>query len=65
MRFDVSAAALAPQIKVVAPAREWNMTRDEEIAYANEHGVPLDLNKRSPYSVDENLWGRSIEAGRP
>ena len=63
VRFDVSAAALAPQIKVVAPAREWNMTRDEEIAYANEHGVPLDLNKRSPYSVDENLWGRSIEAG--
>ena len=63
VRFDVSAAALAPQIKVVAPAREWNMTRDEEIAYANEHSVPLDLNKRSPYSVDENLWGRSIEAG--
>jgi argininosuccinate synthase len=63
VRFDVSAAALAPQIKVVAPAREWNMTREDEIAYANERNIPLDINKRSPYSVDENLWGRSIEAG--
>ena len=63
VRFDVSAAALAPDIKVVAPAREWNMTRDDEIAYAQERNIPLDLNKRSSYSVDENLWGRSIEAG--
>ena len=63
VRFDVSAAALAPAIKVVAPAREWGMTRDDEIAYAQQRGVPLDLNKRSPYSTDENLWGRSIEAG--
>jgi argininosuccinate synthase len=63
VRFDVSAAALAPELKVVAPAREWNMTRDEEIAYAQEKNIPLDLNKRSSYSVDENLWGRSIEAG--
>ena len=63
VRFDVSAAALAPQIKVVAPAREWGMTRDDEIAYAKERDIPLDLNKRSSYSVDENLWGRSIEAG--
>lgn len=63
VRFDVSAAALAPSIKVFAPAREWGMTRDDEIAYAQERSIPLDLNKRSPYSVDENLWGRSIEAG--
>jgi argininosuccinate synthase len=63
VRFDVSAAALAPDLKVVAPAREWNMTRDEEIAYARARDIPLDLNKRSSYSVDENLWGRSIEAG--
>ena len=63
VRFDVSAAALAPSIKVVAPAREWGMTRDDEIAYAQERSIPLDLNKRSSYSVDENLWGRSIEAG--
>ena len=63
VRFDVSAAALAPSFKVFAPAREWGMTRDDEIAYAQERSIPLDLNKRSPYSVDENLWGRSIEAG--
>ena len=63
VRFDVSAAALAPALKVVAPAREWGMTRDDEIAYAKERDIPLDLNKRSSYSVDENLWGRSIEAG--
>jgi argininosuccinate synthase len=63
VRFDVSAAALAPQMKVIAPAREWGMNRDQEIAYAQEQSIPLDLNKRSPYSVDENLWGRSIEAG--
>ena len=63
VRFDVSTAALAPHLKVFAPAREWEMTRDQEIAYAQEHGIPLDLNKRSAYSVDENLWGRSIEAG--
>ena len=63
VRFDVGAASLAPDLKVLAPAREWNMTRDQEIAYAKERDIPLDLNKRSAYSVDENLWGRSIEAG--
>jgi argininosuccinate synthase len=63
VRFDVSAAALAPHLKVIAPAREWNMTREQEIAYAGERNVPLDLHKRSSYSVDENLFGRSIEAG--
>ncbi len=63
VRFDVSAAALAPAIKVVAPAREWGMTRDDEIAYAQQRDIPLDINKRSAYSTDENLWGRSIEAG--
>ena len=63
VRFDVSAGALAPALRVVAPAREWGMTRDDEIAYARERDIPLDLNKRSSYSVDENLWGRSIEAG--
>jgi argininosuccinate synthase len=63
VRFDVSAAALAPKLQVIAPAREWNMTREQEIAYAEDKNIPLDLNKRSSYSVDENLWGRSIEAG--
>ena len=63
VRFDVSAGALASSLKVVAPAREWGMTRDDEIAYAKERDIELDLNKRSSYSTDENLWGRSIEAG--
>lgn len=63
VRFDVSTAALAPTLEVVAPAREWGMTRDDEIAYAEEHSIPLDLKKGNSYSVDENLWGRSIEAG--
>ena len=63
VRFDVSIAALAPHLKVIAPAREWGMSREEEVEYARRHNIPLDLTTRSPYSVDENLWGRSIEAG--
>lgn len=64
VRFDVSTAALAPDLKVVAPVREWEMrTREEEIAYAQKHGIPVPATKASPYSTDENLWGRSIEAG--
>jgi argininosuccinate synthase len=63
VRFDVSAAALAPDLLVIAPAREWGMGRDQEIAYARERDIPLNLNRRSAYSVDENLWGRSVEAG--
>ena len=63
VRFDVSTGALAPHLRVIAPAREWGMSREEEIAYAQERNITLDLNKRSPYSVDENLWGRSAEAG--
>jgi argininosuccinate synthase len=47
----------------VAPVRDWNMSRPEEMAYAEEHGIPVPTTKESPYSVDENLWGRSIEAG--
>ncbi|MBI2305520.1 MAG: argininosuccinate synthase [Chloroflexi bacterium] len=63
VRFEVSIAALAPEIKVVAPVREWGMTRDEEIIYAQERGIPVPVTVSSPYSVDENLWGRSIECG--
>jgi argininosuccinate synthase len=64
VRFDVSVGALAPHLKVLAPVREWEMkTRDEEIEYANRHGIPVPATKENPYSVDENLWGRSIEAG--
>ncbi len=63
VRFDVSVAALDPSLKIIAPAREWNMTREEEIKYAQERGIPLASGPSSPYSIDENLWGRSIEAG--
>ena len=63
VRFDVSVGALAPDLRVIAPAREWGMSRDEEIEYAAAHNVPVPNTKASPYSVDENLWGRSIEAG--
>ena len=63
VRFDVSVAALAPHLKVVAPAREWGMTREETIAYAQKHGIPIPVTSASPYSMDENLWGRSIECG--
>ena len=63
VRFDVSINALAPQLKIVAPAREWGMTREETIKYAKKHNIPLPVTTKSPYSIDENLWGRSIECG--
>lgn len=63
VRFEVTYAALAPHLKVIAPAREWNMTREQEIDYAEEHGIPVPVAKKSPYSTDTNLWGRSIECG--
>ena len=63
VRFDVATAALAPDLRVVAPVREWGMNRDDEIAYAAEHSIPIPATVESPYSTDENLWGRSIEAG--
>jgi len=63
VRFDVAAAALAPELEVVAPVREWAMNRDDEIEYALKHGIEVPATVRSPYSTDENLWGRSIEAG--
>ena len=63
VRFDVTTASIAPDLTVVAPVRDWNMSRPEEMAYAEEHGIPVPVTKESPYSVDENLFGRSIEAG--
>jgi len=63
VRFDVTTASIAPDLTVVAPVRDWNMSRPEEMAYAQEHGIPVPTTKESPYSVDENLGGRSIEAG--
>jgi len=63
VRFDVSTAALAPRLKVIAPAREWGMTREQTIDYAELHGIPVPVTVDNPYSVDENLWGRSVECG--
>ena len=63
VRFDVTTASIAPDLTVVAPVRDWNMSRPKEMAYAEEHGIPVPTTKESPYSVDENLFGRSIEAG--
>ncbi len=63
VRFDVSIAALNPKLKVLAPAREWGMSREESIAYGERFGIPAPVKKSSPYSIDRNLLGRSIEAG--
>jgi len=63
VRFDVSILSLAPEMKIIAPVRDWNLARDEEIEYAKENNIPLPVESGSPYSVDANLWGRSIECG--
>ncbi len=63
VRFDVSVQALAPELRIVAPLREWDMDREGEIAYALKHSIPVSATRESPYSTDENLWGRSIECG--
>ena len=63
VRIDVGVTSLAPRLRIIAPAREWGMTRDEEMDYARERGIPVPTTKASPYSIDENLWGRSIESG--
>ncbi|MGB7564367.1 MAG: argininosuccinate synthase [Prochlorococcaceae cyanobacterium] len=63
VRFDVAIGALAPELKVLTPAREWGMSREETIAYGERHGIPSPVSKGSPYSIDLNLLGRSIEAG--
>jgi argininosuccinate synthase len=63
VRFDLSTTSLAPELEVIAPAREWKMTREEEVAYAARHNIPVASGPKSPYSTDENLWGRSVECG--
>ena len=63
VRFDVAIGALAPELKVLTPAREWGMSREETIAYGERCGIPSPVSKKSPYSIDLNLLGRSIEAG--
>jgi len=64
VRFDVSVQALAPDLRILAPVREWELTtRESEIVYAQAHSIPITVSVDKQYSTDENLWGRSIEAG--
>ena len=63
VRFEVGVGALAPGLRVLAPVRDAGMSRDKAIAFAEENGLPIDQSKRSPYSIDQNLWGRAIETG--
>jgi argininosuccinate synthase len=63
VRFDLSTTSLAPELDVIAPAREWGMSREQEIDYAEAHHIPVEATTRSPFSTDENLWGRSVECG--
>ena len=63
VRFEVSLGALAPELQVLAPVRDWGMNRADTIAFAEQRSLPIETTKSSPYSIDENLWGRSIECG--
>ena len=63
VRFEVGVNALAPHLKIIAPAREWGMTREETIKYAQRYDIPVPITVKSPYSIDECLWGKSIECG--
>jgi argininosuccinate synthase len=63
VRFEAGLAALAPGVRVIAPVRDSGMTRDKSIAFAEEKGLPINVTSRSPYSIDQNAWGRSCETG--
>ena len=63
VRFDVTFQTLDPTLKIIAPVREWSMTRPEALKYAAAHNIPVEAKPESPYSIDQNLWGRSCEAG--
>ena len=63
VRFEVGIGALAPDLTCIAPVRDSGMTRDKAILFAEERGLPIDVNKKSPYSIDQNLWGRAVETG--
>jgi argininosuccinate synthase len=63
VRFEVGVGALAPDLSVVAPVRDFAWTREKAIAYAEEHSLPIDATRSSPYSIDQNLWGRAVETG--
>ena len=63
VRFEVGTRALAPDLEIVAPVREWGMTRDDSIDYAEREGIPITASREKIYSIDENLWGRAVECG--
>lgn len=63
VRFEVAINALAPDLNIVAPVRQWQWSREEEIAYAKDNGIPIPANLDNPYSIDQNLWGRACECG--
>jgi argininosuccinate synthase len=63
VRFEVTAMAIAPDLKVEAPIREWGLSREASIRWADERGIPIPVKASSPYSIDENLWGRTAECG--
>ena len=63
VRFEVTIKAHDPKLKIVAPVREWKLSREEEIKYAEKHGIAIPVDLENPYSVDQNIWGRSVECG--
>ena len=63
VRFEVGIGALAPELTCIAPVRDYGMTRDKAIEFAERTGLPIDVNKKSPYSIDQNVWGRAVETG--
>ena len=63
VRFEVGTRALAPELEIIAPAREWRWTREQTIEYAEAHDIPIEVTREKIYSIDENLWGRAIECG--
>ena len=63
VRFEVGVGALAPDLRVIAPVRDYAWTREKAIIYAEEHSLPIDVTKKSPYSIDQNVWGRAVETG--
>ena len=63
VRFEVGIGALAPELRCIAPVRDSGMTRDKAIAFAADKGLPIDVSKKSPYSIDQNVWGRAVETG--
>lgn len=63
IRFELTIKALAPELKIIAPIREWKLSREKELKYAKERGIPLSVDAQNIYSIDQNLWGRSVECG--